>query len=62
MWWIARPDQPQPALAVLALAILASPLVDTRLRAMALAPRWWLALRWPLSLSLGLATLGLAVR
>lgn len=61
LWWIAHPDQPQPALAVLAFAILASPLVDRRLLALALAPRWWTALRWPLSLSLGLATLAVAI-
>lgn len=62
LWWIAHPDQPQPALAVLAFALLASPLVDRRLAAMALAPRWWTGLRWPLSLMLGLATLAVAVR
>lgn len=62
LWWMANPGQPQPALAVLAFALLASPLVDTRLKGMALAPHWWLALRWPLSLTLGLATLALAVR
>lgn len=62
LWWIVQPHQPQPALAVLAFALLASPLVDMRLSSMALAPRWWLSLRWPLSLMLGLATLALAVR
>lgn len=62
LWWIAHPDQPQPALAVLAFALLASPVVDMRLAAMALAPRWWTGLRWPLSLMLGLATLAVAVR
>lgn len=62
LWWCAHPGQPQPALAVIALGLLASPLVDWRLAGMALAPRWWMALRTPLSLTLGLATLGLALR
>lgn len=60
LWWIARPDQPQPVLAVLAFALLASPLVDSRLVSLALAPPWWTGLRWPLSLLLGLATLAMA--
>ena len=62
LWWMVKPDQPQPALAMLAFALLASPLVDLRLKGMGLAPRWWLALRVPLSLALGIATLGLAIR
>jgi hypothetical protein len=62
LWWLARPEQPEPALVTLAFALMASPLVDSRLAAMGLAPRWWTALRWPLSSILGLATLALAVR
>lgn len=62
VWWLATPEQPQPALAMLAFALIASPLVDRRLAAMALAPRWWSGLRWPLSIMLGLATLAIAVR
>lgn len=62
LWWLAQPDQPEPALVALGFALLAAPLVDQRLVAMALAPRWWTALRWPLSIALGLATLALAVR
>ena len=42
-------------------ALLASPLVDSRLVSLALAPRWWTGLRWPLSMLLGLATLAVAV-
>ena len=61
LWWIAHPDQPQLALAVLAFALLASPLVDSRLVSLALAPRWWTGLRWPLSMLLGLATLAVAI-
>ena len=62
LWWMVRPAQPEPALAVLAFALLVSPLVDLRLKGMALAPRWWMALRVPLSMALGLATLALSVR
>lgn len=60
LWWLADPARPQPPLVVLGFALLASPLVDLRLRALALAPQWWMQLRWPLSLGLGAATLGLA--
>jgi hypothetical protein len=60
LWWIARPEQPQPALAALAFALLASPMVDLRLKAMGLTPRWWMTLRWPLSLALGSCTALLA--
>jgi hypothetical protein len=62
LWWLAEPARPEPALVVLAFALLASPLVDRRLAAMALVPRWWTALRWPPSVAMGLATLALAVR
>lgn len=62
LWCLVRPAQPEPALAVLAFALLVSPLVDLRLTGMALAPRWWMALRVPLSMALGLATLALSVR
>ena len=61
LWWIGNQGQPQPALAVLAFALLASPLIDMRLSGMALAPRWWTGLRWPLSVMLGLATLAVAM-
>lgn len=43
-------------LALLAVALLATPLVDRRLLALELAPHWWLRLRVPLSLGLGLLT------
>lgn len=62
LWWLADPAQPEPALVILAFALLASPLVDRRLAAMVLVPRWWTALRWPPSIAMGLATLALAVR
>ncbi len=60
LWWLADPERPEPALVTIGFAILASPLVDLRLMQMGLTPRWWTGLRWPLSLTLGAATLGLA--
>ncbi|MEZ5680576.1 MAG: DUF3429 domain-containing protein [Erythrobacter sp.] len=50
---------PEPSLAMLGGAILLSPAVDARLGP--LAPRWWMALRAPLSLGLGVATLLVAL-
>lgn len=61
LWWIENPDQPQPALTVLAAGLFAALIVDVRLaKGLGIAPRWWLALRIPLSTGLGLATLALA--
>lgn len=50
---------PEPSLAMLGGAILLSPAIDGRLGP--LAPRWWMALRTPLSLGLGIATLAIAL-
>lgn len=61
LWWLIRPAEYEPALVTLAFSLMASPLVDSRLASMGLTPRWWLGLRWPLSLILGLATLALAM-
>lgn len=44
------------ALLPLAVAILLTPLVDRRLVSDGLAPHWWMRLRIPLSLGLGLLT------
>lgn len=60
LWWLADPARPEPSLVTLGFALLASPLIDLRLKQMGLTPRWWLRLRWPLSLALGAATLALA--
>ena len=57
--WVFGAEWPGPSLVVLGIAILASPLVDRRLGP--LAPDWWMALRWPLSLGLGVATVLCAV-
>lgn len=50
---------PEPSLVALGGAILFSPLVDRALGP--LAPRWWLALRIPLSLGLGGLTIAAAL-
>ncbi|QZH75551.1 MAG: DUF3429 domain-containing protein [Erythrobacter sp.] len=57
--WVVGERWPGPSLVVLALAILASPLVDIRL--VTIRPAWWMALRLPLSAGLGAATLALAL-
>ena len=53
--WVFGLDWPGPSLVVLGLAILASLAVDRRLSGRE-APGWWFALRLPLSVGLGLAT------
>ena len=50
---------PEPSLVMLGGALLVSLGVDAKLGA--LAPRWWMALRVPLSTGLGLATLAAAL-
>lgn len=57
--WVIGAPWPQPSLLVLAIGILLSPLVDMRL--VTLRPSWWLGLRLPLSLGLGIATVALAL-
>lgn len=58
-WSEGRP-WPGPSLIVLGVALIAALGVDWRLARARLAPEWWLALRVPLSLGLGLATLAIA--
>jgi hypothetical protein len=50
---------PQPSLIMIGSALLLSLGVDAKLGA--LAPRWWMGLRVPLSLALGVTTLTAAV-
>ena len=57
--WVFGYTWPIPSLLVLGIGILLSPLVDTRL--VTIRPVWWMGLRVPLSLGLGLATLALAL-
>ncbi len=58
--WVFGAPWPGPSLYILGLAIIASVIVDLRL--VTIPPVWWMALRLPLSLGLGAATvlLGLA--
>ena len=55
--WAIGAEWPAPSLVVLALALLASLLVDRRLVAEGLAPAWWMSLRIPLSAGLAGLTL-----
>lgn len=56
--WVLGLMAPEPALIMLAAALLLSAGVEARLGP--LAPRWWMALRVPLGIALGLATAGAA--
>lgn len=58
--WVFGLEWPGPSLVVLGLAILASLLVDRRLSGRE-APVWWLGLRAPLSIGLGLTTMFVAL-
>ncbi len=55
--WAIGSRWPGPSLLWLGLALLCSPIVDYRMHASGLAPRWWMRLRIPLSVGLGLLTL-----
>jgi hypothetical protein len=57
--WVLGWQWPEPSLVMLGGALLVSLGVDARLGA--LAPRWWMALRVPLSVGLGLATVAVAL-
>ena len=57
--WVFGAEWPGPSLIVLGGAILASIFVDARL--VTVRPIWWMALRVPLSLGLGAATLVLGL-
>lgn len=56
-WALTMLSWPGPSLIALALGLFASLWVDVRFEALALNPRWWLALRVPLSLGFGTLTL-----
>lgn len=58
--WAVGAAWPRPSLVVLGVALPASLLVDRRLAADGLAPAWWMGLRLPLSLGLGLLTVAAA--
>jgi hypothetical protein len=57
MPWAFGSRWPGPSLALLGVALLASLGVDYRLKAAGLCPAWWLTLRLPLSVGLGLLTM-----
>ena len=57
--WIFGQEWPGPSLLVLGIGIIGSLLVDRRIGSN--APKWWLALRIPLSLGLGAMTLVIAL-
>ena len=57
--WTQERMVPEQAMVMLAGALLLSAGVEARLEA--LAPRWWMALRVPLAIGLGLATAGAAL-
>lgn len=59
-WMIGSP-WPGPSLVWLGLALLISPLVDQRLAALQLAPRWWLPLRLMLSGGLGVMSIAMGL-
>ena len=57
--WVFGETWPEPSLVMLGGGILMSLAVDAKLRG--IAPAWWMALRVPLSLGLGLATVAAAL-
>jgi hypothetical protein len=59
--WAFAGSWPGPSLIALAAALVVSLAVDTRLVRAALAPRWWLYLRVPLSVGLGIMTLAIGL-
>ncbi|MBB4860715.1 hypothetical protein HNO88_004060 [Novosphingobium chloroacetimidivorans] len=58
--WAVGAGWPGPSLVVLAVALLASLLIDRQLSIHGLAPAWWMSLRKPLSLGLSALTLAVA--
>ena len=57
--WVFGQTWPEPSLIMLGSSILMSLAVDAKLRP--LAPVWWMSLRVPLSVGLGLATVAAAL-
>lgn len=55
--WLVGDPWPQPSLFLLGLVILASPFVDAWFYRQRLTPAWWMGLRVPLSIGLGLLTM-----
>jgi Protein of unknown function (DUF3429) len=59
--WLIGEPWPGPSLVLLGIGIALSPLVDRRLAALGLAPRWWLTLRVLLSSGLGLMAIAMGL-
>ena len=59
--WAIGTEWPGPSLGWLGLALVCSIAVDYRMNISGLCPRWWMTLRIPLSLGLGLLTMMAAV-
>ncbi|WP_380787096.1 DUF3429 domain-containing protein [Sphingomonas sp. R86521] len=57
--WATGDAWPGPSMALLGLSLLGSLFVDYRMRAAGLCPDWWLSLRLPLSIGLGVLTLAI---
>lgn len=55
--WAIGATWPGPSLVIVGLSLLASLIVDRKLIVAGLAPPWWMALRFPLSVGLGLLTI-----
>lgn len=58
--WATGGEWPGPSMAVLGIALIACLAVDHKLAALGIAPAWWMRLRVPLSLGLGILTLMVA--
>jgi hypothetical protein len=55
--WAVGAPWPGPSLIILAIALIGSLAIDSRIVSLDLTPVWWMSVRTPLSLGLGLLTL-----
>lgn len=59
--WAIGAEWPGPSMILLAIGLIGSLGIDVALARMCLCPIWWLSLRIPLSIGLGLSTLAIAL-
>lgn len=59
--WAIGAAWPGPSLVILGATLIGALVVDVRLVRLGLAPRWWLKLRTPLSVGLGVLSIGTAL-
>ncbi len=59
--WAVGGTWPGPSLVLLGVALIGSLAIDRHLVALMIAPPWWMGLRWPLSLGLGMMTIALGL-